>query len=237
MSSIASLIKLQEVDTQLQEIRELLGDLPVKVDELSKKEKSFVEEITQAKTRIKEIDLDMSKKDHNAKAIQAKIQKLKDQLFLVKTNKQYDALSQEIDYLKEELDSIETGELEISFEKDTLAEKTEAHENNLESLTSDLHERKSNLELLIEESSEKKKNLENIRQSIIADISDAIVSKYNRVLSARNGIAVVEVLDSSCSGCGSMVPPQKKAEVKKGNSIYSCDVCSRFLYWPTQKKD
>ncbi|MCH7762414.1 MAG: hypothetical protein IIB95_01570 [Candidatus Marinimicrobia bacterium] len=234
MNSITSLIKLQKVDTQLQEIRELLGDLPIKVDELSQKEKSFVEEIDQAKTRIKEINLDISKKDHNAKVLQVKIQKLKDQLFLVKTNKQYDALSREIDYLKEALDRIETEELEISVEKDTLSEETQERENNLGSLTSDLHERKSSLESLIAESSEKKENLKNERQTIVADVSDSVISKYDRVLSARSGMAVVEVLDSSCSGCGSMVPPQKMADVKKGEGIQSCDVCSRFLYWPTK---
>lgn len=234
MNSITSLIKLQKVDTQLQEIRELLGDLPIKVDELSQKEKSFVEEINQAKIRIKEINLDISKKDHNAKVIQVKIQKLKDQLFLVKTNKQYDALSREIDYLKEALDRIETEELEISVEKDTLSEETQERENNLGSLTSDLHERKSSLESLIAESSEKKENLKNERQTIVADVSDSVISKYDRVLSARSGMAVVEVLDSSCSGCGSMVPPQKMADVKKGEGIQSCDVCSRFLYWPTK---
>ncbi len=237
MSSISTLIHLQEVDTQLFEIRELLGDLPIKVDELSQKEKSFAEEIVQAKSRIKEINLDIAKKDHNRKGIQVKIQKLKDQLFLVKTNKQYDALSHEIDYLKEELDGIETEELEISIEKDSLVEETEENENNLESLTTDLHKRKSSLELLIEESSEQKENLKTQRQLIVADITETVMSKYERVLQARSGMAVVEVLDSSCSGCGSMVPPQKMSEVKKGDSINSCDVCSRFLYWPTKKYD
>jgi len=234
MNSIASLIKLQEVDTQLQEIRELLGDLPVKVDELSQNEKKAVEEIDQAKSRIKEIELNISKKDHNAKIIQGKIQKLKDQLFLVKTNKQYDALTQEIDLLKEELDNIETNELELTIEKDNLAEKTEEQENNLGSLTSDLHERRSSLELLIAESSEKKEQLKKDRQLIISDLSDTVVLQYDRVFSARSELAVVEVLSASCGGCGSMVPPQKLAEVKKGDSINSCDVCNRFLYWPTK---
>jgi len=230
MSSITSLIKLQDVDSQLIEIRELLGDLPIKVDELSQKEKSFIQEIDEAKTRIKEIALGLAKKSHEAKIIQVKIQKLKDQLFLVKTNKQYDALSHEIDYLKEALDQIETDELEFSIEKDTISEETKVREDNLGSLTLDLHERKSNLESLISDSSEKKKKLESDRQAIVVDISDSVMSKYNRVLSARKGLAVVEMLDSSCTGCGSLVPPQKNADVKKGDGIQSCDVCSRFLY-------
>ncbi len=233
MNSIQSLIQLQQVDTQLQEISELLGDMPHQIDELTQRERSLVDHIDIAKKRIKDIELDFAKKEHQVNILQTKIRKLKDQLYLVKTNKQYDALSQEIDYLKTELDNIENGELEIAEEKDSLVAETQERENNLGTLTSDLHERKSKLEILIAESSEKKKNLEEERNHIMAKLSEGMVSKYNKVRSARSGMAVVEVLGSSCGGCGSVVPPQKLAEVKQKKGIYSCDVCSRFLFWPS----
>jgi len=235
MNSTSSLVQLQNVDTQLLEISELLGDLPVKVEELAKEEQQLKEDIDQRKSRIKEIDLKISKKDLQVKSLTVKIDKLKDQLFLVKTNKQYDALSQEIDYLKEELNNIELNELELLEEKDTLSSELEERENNLESLTEDLHKRKLNLESLIEESSEKKKNLETERSDIVKELSAIVVSKYDRVFAARQGMAVVETLGTSCGGCGSIVPPQKIAELKQGTTLQSCDVCNRFLYWPAKK--
>ncbi len=235
MNSTSSLVKLQDIDTQLLEISELLGDLPVKVDQLIKDEQQLKENIGQRKNRIKEIDLEVSKKDLQVKSLTVKIDKLKDQLFLVKTNKQYDALSQEIDYLKEELDNIELNELELIEEKDTLSTESEERENNLESLTEDLHKRKSNLESLIEESSVKKMNLESDRSDIVKELSGSVISKYDRVFVARNGLAVVETLGTSCGGCGSIVPPQKIAELKQGTTLQTCDVCSRFLYWPAKK--
>jgi len=235
MNSTSSLVKLQDIDTQLLEISELLGDLPVKVDQLIKEEQQLKENIGLRKNRIKEIDLEVSKKDLQVKSLTVKIDKLKDQLFLVKTNKQYDALSQEIDYLKEELDNIELNELELIEEKDTLSTESEERENNLESLTEDLHKRKSNLESLIEESSEKKMNLESDRSDIVKELSGSVLSKYDSVFVARNGMAVVETLGTSCGGCGSIVPPQKIAELKQGTTLQTCDVCSRFLYWPAKK--
>ena len=105
----------------------------------------------------------------------------------------------------------------------------------MESLTEDLHKRKLNLESLIEESSEKKKNLETERSDIVKKLSAIVVSKYDRVFAARQGMAVVETLGTSCGGCGSIVPPQKIAELKKGTTLQSCDVCNRFLYWPAKK--
>lgn len=235
MNSTLSLIKLQDIDTQLLEISELLGDLPVKVDKLIEEEQQLKEDIDQRKSRIKEIELEISKKDLQVKSLTVKIDRLKDQLFLVKTNKQYDALSQEIDYLKEELNNIELNELELIEEKDTLSTESEKRENNLESLTEDLHKRKSNLESLIEESSEKKMNLESDRSDIVKELSGSVISKYDRVFVARDGLAVVETLGTSCGGCGSIVPPQKIAELKQGTTLQTCDVCSRFLFWPAKK--
>ncbi|MDP7529757.1 MAG: C4-type zinc ribbon domain-containing protein, partial [Candidatus Marinimicrobia bacterium] len=115
-----------------------------------------------------------------------------------------------------------------------LSSETEERENNLESLTADLHTRKTNLETLIAESSEEKNNLEEERLNIIKDISAPIISKYDRVFAARDGMAVVETFGTSCGGCGSIVPPQKIAELKQSKNLQTCDVCSRFLYWPAE---
>lgn len=234
MNETSSLIKLQDVDSQLLEISELLGDLPIKVDELTNEELQLKEGINQRKGRIKDIELEISKKDLQAQGLTNKIDKLKDQLFLVKTNRQYDALSQEIDFIKEGLNGIETKELEMIEEKETIAAETEERENNLESLTEDLHKRRTSLESLLAESSEKKANLESKRSEIIKKLSSQVITKYERVFAAREGVAVVEAFSTSCGGCGSVVPPQKIAELKQGKSLQSCDVCSRFLYWPLE---
>ena len=237
MNSTSSLINLQEVDTQLLEISELLGDLPVKVEELTKEEQQITEEIDQSKTRIKEIKLQVSKKDLQVKQLTSKIDKLKDQLFLVKTNKQYDALSHEIDFLKEELNNIELNEFELIEEKDILSAETAERENNLETLTDSLHIRKTNLETLLAESSEKKTSLESEREGIVNELSASVIAKYDRVFEVRDGMAVIETMGTSCGGCGSIVPPQKIAELKLAKSLETCDVCSRFLYWPAKKND
>jgi predicted nucleic acid-binding Zn-ribbon protein len=47
-------------------------------------------------------------------------------------------------------------------------------------------------------------------------------------------MAVVETFGTSCGGCGSIVPPQKIAELKQSKNLQTCDVCSRFLYWPAE---
>ena len=121
MNKILPLIELQDLDTQLRDINELLGDLPKKVDKLRFEEEGLINDVKEGKVRLKEIELSLNKAEHQMADLKEKINKLKDQLSLVTSNKQYDALTQEIEYLKQELDEVELKDLEFEEEKETLS--------------------------------------------------------------------------------------------------------------------
>ena len=231
MNSIQDLIELQKIDSQLAEIEELLGDLPIKVTELKNKEDSLTSDFERGKARLKEIALEQHKTEMNLAEFQEKIDKLKDQLFLVTNNKQYDALMLEIDHLKENLDRNETTELELLEEKDQLAEQVKSQEQSLESLSKELSSKQVNLEQALAASSSEKKDLESRRKETAKDLSASVLARYNRILSARNGLAVVSLEGRSCGGCGAALPPQLVAEVKTLMTIQNCSICTRFLFW------
>jgi len=230
MSSVKKLIDLQNIDTQLMEIEDILGDLPKKVDELILEEKQVKKSIEDGKQRIKEIKLDLNKIELRVKEDNQKIDHLKNQLFKVTTNKQYDALTLEIDHLKEQLDKDETVDIELMEEKDTLEEQIKNQEKNAESVSKDLLERRESLEKMLLESAEQKKQLESDRNKLVDSIEPNVLKRYNIVRQARRGTAVVPVLGASCSGCGAVVPPQKIAEIRADKTPYACDECSRFLF-------
>tara|TARA_Y100001936_G_C15844107_1_gene543610 strand:- start:310 stop:819 length:510 start_codon:yes stop_codon:yes gene_type:complete len=163
--------------------------------------------------------------------LKQKIDKLKDQLSLVTSNKQYDALTQEIEYLKVELDEVETADLEDEEEKESLSKDLEEKEENLESLSKDLSSRRVKLEELMSESAESKSALEKTRQEKISFIDESILSRYDRVSAARDGLAVVKLEGNSCGGCGFVVPPQDVADIRDKDNYYTCDICSRFIYF------
>ena len=231
MNSIQYLIELQKIDSQLAEIEELLGDLPIKVTELKNKEDSLTSDFERGKARLKEIALEQHKTEMNLAEFKEKIDKLKDQLFLVTNNKQYDALMLEIDHLKEGLDRNETTELELLEEKDQLSEQVKSQEQSLESLSKDLSSKRVNLDQALAASSSEKKDLESHREETAKDLSASVLARYNRILSARNGLAVVSLEGRSCGGCGAALPPQLVAEVKTLMTIQNCSICTRFLFW------
>ena len=231
MNSIQDLIELQKIDYQLAEIEELLGDLPIKVTDLKNKKDSLTSDFERGKARLKEIALEQHKTEMNLAEFKEKIDKLKDQLFLVTNNKQYDALMLEIDHLKEDMDRSETTELEFLEEKDQLAEQVKSQEKSLESLSKDLSSKRVKLEQALAASSSEKKDLESLREKATKGLSASVLARYNRILSARNGLAVVSLEGRSCGGCGAALPPQLVAEVKTLVTIQNCSICTRFLFW------
>ena len=231
MNKMLPLIELQDVDTQLRDINELLGDLPKKVDKLRSQEEELLNDVEKGKGRLKEIELSLNKAEHKMADLKQKIDKLKDQLSLVTSNKQYDALTQEIEYIKEELDVVELKDLEFEEEKETLSNDIKEKEENLDSLSKDLSTRRVKLEELMSESADNKSALEKTREQKLVNIDESILNRYSRISTAREGLAVVKLDGSACSGCGFVVPPQDVADIRDKDNYYTCDICSRFIYF------
>ena len=105
MDSIHHLKELQNIDNNLSEIRSFLGDLPVKVEELKSREAMLIGELEKGRDRLIHIEVELNKIEVEIIAAREKIDSLKDQLFKVGNNRQYDALMAEIDHLKESVGS------------------------------------------------------------------------------------------------------------------------------------
>ena len=91
--------------------------------------------------------------------------------------------------------------------------------------------RRENLEVKMAESAARKSELEVQREKVVANIDATILSRYQRVSQAREGLAVVPIKGNACGGCGAMVTAQIISNIRQETGIFTCDVCSRFLYW------
>ncbi|MBO61958.1 MAG: hypothetical protein CMG33_00375 [Candidatus Marinimicrobia bacterium] len=224
------LIELQEIDNQLQDLNSLLGDLPKRVNEMNQEEDVLSTNLEKNKIHLKEIRVEFHKSEVKVEEIDNKIDKIKDQLFLVTNNKQYDALSHEIDYLKEEKSRIESKILIFLGEKDELKNNIENEEIQLKSLADELVNRKKKLETMLSKSADEKSVLEQKRQEKVQQIDSNTIALYNQVSGARDGLAVIHLSGNSCGGCGAAITMQTISEIRSNNTIYRCDICSRFVY-------
>ena len=227
--SIARLVELQNIDSQLEDLNSLLGDLPKMVDELNEKENNLKDRVEADKVSLKEINLNSSKSEKVNSDIQEKINKLTDQLFLVTNNKQYDALTNEIEHLKQQKKENEDLLIVNLEEKEILEKNISENEASLEELKTDLDVRRNKLDEALSETAEEKAALEDSRKKQVTEIDDTTMQIYNKVITARSGIAVVQLSGNSCGGCGAALPLQMVSEIRSGD-LHNCQSCGRFVY-------
>ena len=231
MSLINQIILLQEVDNKLFEIEKLLGDLPAKVEELTKNEDDIKISLLNKENELKETSVLISTNETLVETTSEKINSLKDKLIdgSISTNKEYDAMMETIDFEKNLLSEKENELINLMSKKEELAKEIEEDKSSLDGIIAELNAKKDTLNDKMQEVSEEQNALKSERESVTQDIDPNTMSKYAEIYKARKGLVVAEILDGSCEGCGAMVPPQSINEALSQNIVF-CGNCSRFLY-------
>ena len=223
------LYALQRVDSNLDELHELKGDLPHLVEVLEKKlqekdalRKSLEATVKNAQVRRDEIDLEIV-------STKQKIEKYKEQQFQIKTNKQYDALTREIDLSQERVKTLEKEMESIEGKSANARTDLETLTPELQDLRKELKERQAELDHVNKEHEDEELKLKHEREKLIVRIDKNDVKAYERIRKALGGKAVVGVRRNACGGCFKRVPPQVAVELRKNSRLMTCEHCGRLL--------
>ncbi|MBT6871013.1 MAG: hypothetical protein HN820_07185 [Candidatus Marinimicrobia bacterium] len=229
--TLNQLIELQEIDCRLYEINELKGDLPEKVLDQENELNVYKNENETKDARVQEIEHTSRKHNAEVEDFNVKLTKYKDQLYLVTSNKEYDALNTEIDSMKKAISESETIILTEEEEKNTLNEAIKSNSNKIETVTLTLEEDKSELKTALSKTQAEEKKLIKNRTGLVKGIDSRYLSTYERLMGARDGAGMVSMTKSACGSCYTKLPPQMIIEVKENSKIISCPSCSIFLFW------
>jgi predicted nucleic acid-binding Zn-ribbon protein len=228
---INSLMELQRIDTQLQQLEGLKGDLPNQVrrlnQELMEAEKSL--EIHEKKS------VDYKKEagiiEMEIKALEGKQKKYQNQLFEVKTNREYDAVTHEIESVKIEIGKKESRMLELMDLVENGGKIVEEARIQTTRLKGEFEKKSTDLSKKQEATERDEIALRDKRGKALRGIEPKWLASYERIRNAKNGLAMVPVVRNACGGCHKTFPPQRVLEIREGNRLYLCDVCGRMLYW------
>jgi uncharacterized protein len=228
---IESLMILQDIDTQLQRLEALKGDLPNQVkrlnQELAEAEKNLADQGIKLVDFKKEADAN----DLDIKAAEGKLKKYQNQLFEVKTNREYDAVTHEIESVKSEIGKKESRQLELMEWVDAGQKNVEEMKVSMDRLTLEFEKKKADLQKKQEATERDEIELKDKRDKALRGIDPKRLASYERIRRAKNGLAVVPVVRNACGGCRKKLPPQRVLEIREGERLYLCDVCGRMLVW------
>ena len=232
---LENLISLQSIDSKILDIESLAGDLPQKVEKKEQAIKDMSDRLDAGSQRVDEIDKENRKLKSEIEDGEASLAKYKDQLFLVKSNKEYDALNNEIDHLKKTISESEEKYILLEEEKETLLKTKESNKSDIDTLNEILEKEKTRLDDALNESKAELEELNINRKSIMNKIESSYLSQYNTLKEVK-GVGVAPLNGDCCGSCYSMLPPQMVVEIKSNNIIHSCPSCSVYSYWEKEEE-
>ena len=227
---LRALHQLQVIDTEIDTIRTVRGELPLEVQDL--------EDVVQGlETRINKINEDISEKEEfiSGRKIaidesRALVKKYTKQLDSIKNNREYDSLNKEIEFQNLEVElaekKIRDAQAKIEFHNES---KTDTQET-INERNEILEEKRKELDTIVTSTEKEEKGL--LKKSGIAEkvVDERLLSAYKRIRgAARNGLAVVSVERDACGGCFSKIPPQRQLDIKAHKKIIVYEHCGRIL--------
>lgn len=217
------------IDRNLDELEEEFGDLPQRVAEQKDKKNELEKLVHETEHILEEVKEFCSISKNTLIDLKAKEEKLSQQQFQVRNNKEFDAITSEIKHVKEESKMLTEKLRQETIKEQNLERILDDQKAELITAKEQLKEFKKELEEVQEEQDEEKEEFIEKRDKLIAKIDKTSLALYNRVRVYHKD-AAVKVKKNSCSGCFSSIPPQLIVEMRSGDDVvYTCENCARIL--------
>lgn len=227
---LEALVKLQSIDSKIDEIKKLRGDLPDEVQDLEDEIVGYTTRLSRFEADQKELEENIKKHKEGIKEAEKLIKKYSEQQKNVRNNREFDAITKEIEL--QELE-IQICEKRIKEAKDQIqAKKDEIERTNalISERGEHLDNKKKELQGIMAESEEEEKRLLSEREKATKKIEDKLLKYYERLRSSlTNGLAVVRVVRGAAEGCNIVIPPQKIAEIREKKRIVIDEHSGRIL--------
>lgn len=227
---LGQLYKLQGIDSKLDEIKIMKGELPMEVSDLEDEIAGMTTKSNKLASQIGDMDHDLSNHNANIKESEALILRYQQQLDNVKNNREFDALNKELGMQKLEIQLSEKKIRELTAARTLKAETLSGVNENIASRSKNLAAKQSELSNIIEKTDKEEEKLVKESEKARKDIDQRLLKSYDKIRkSYRNGLAVATLTRESCGGCFNKIPPQIQIEIGVMKNIIACEHCGRIL--------
>ena len=227
---LKNLYDLQQIQTEINKIKSLRGELPLEVQDLEDELAGLQTRITNLKAEVKEDEQGISNEKHKLAQCQDDIKKYQSQQDHLRNNREYDSLSKEIEFQTLEIELSEKHIREFTADMEHKKEIIASAETKYDERKGDLKQKRDELDSIISETQKKEDELNVKKAEIESLIEDRYLTAFNRISgNVRNGLAVVTVQRDACGGCFNKIPPQRQVDIRSRKRIIVCEYCGRIL--------
>lgn len=227
---LTSLVTLQKIESKLDEIKILKGELPMEVADLEDEITGLNSRQTRIEEEINGVTEFIEQRKNAIKEAEALIKKYEKQSANVKNNREFEAINKEIEMQQLE---VKLAEKHIKDATEEIAEKAanlEKAKKNVAAKEGVLATKKSELEKIIAANEKEEKHFNKLANDARQHVDSRLLASYEKIRkSYRNGLAVVPIERDACGGCFNAIPPQKQSEIKQHKKVMICENCGRIL--------
>lgn len=227
---LRALYDLQLIDSRIDEIRNVRGELPLEVEDLEDEVAGLSTRLEKLKSDLETIEDQIKSKKVSIEEHKEAIKKYTTQQKEVRNNREFNSLSKEIEFQELEIQLAEKHirEMKASIEhkKEVIADSKE----KLEAKSSHLKHKKSELDAIMSETQKEETFLSEKSAEFQAQIEERLLAAYTRIrTSVRNGLAVVSIERGASAGSFFTIPPQTQMEIASRKKIITDEHSGRIL--------
>jgi predicted nucleic acid-binding Zn-ribbon protein len=227
---LTAMVTLQKIDSKLDELQVLKGELPMEVSDLEDEITGLNARHTRVEEEINGINEFISGKKNAIKESEELIKKYEKQSTNVKNSREFEAINKEIEMQQLE---VKLAEKHIKDAQEETTDKVIALDKAKKALgikENVLKHKKDELEKIIATTEKEEKHYNKLSAEAREKVDERLLNSYDRIRkNYRNGLAVVPVERDACGGCFNAIPPQRQSEIKQRKKIIVCENCGRVL--------
>ncbi len=223
--------QLQEVDLQLQDLRDRLDQVPQQVSELDRAVEENRRVLEEADAIVEEQRREQRHTENEVGSLREQLSRYKTQLMEVKTNKEYQAVLHEIETMERRIEAKEDQILELMLASEDRLKEKRALEQESHTRDEKLRLSRTEAESFSSQAATEIERLKQERENLASALPPGRLLQYQRISRARGGRAMSRIIDGSCQVCNVVLRKQLIAEVKTAARIATCEACNRILYY------
>lgn len=227
---LTAVLALQKIDSKIDEIKTLKGELPMEVKDLEDEIEGLQTRINNIDTEINTINTFIETKTNAKKDAMALIKKYEKQQDNVKNNREFEAINKEMEMQELEVKLHDKHIKDASYElRDRMNVRIKTEEK-IKDVQDALSVKRTELEKITADTEKEEEVLSEKSNAAKEKVDPRLLTAYDRIrASYRNGLAVVPIVRDSCGGCFNVIPPQRQSEIRQHKKIIVCEHCGRIL--------
>jgi uncharacterized protein len=230
---LAKLVDLQITDTRIRQLKKAINSADERRAGIEQEFEQHASSIREVQKRRDDLVAERAANENQIAENKAYLERADRNLKHAQNQKEYETAMREIDALQKQVGALETKVVELMGSIEEVEKELESRADEINSLDA---KRDGELSTFDGEVAANRAELEKVsakREEVFATLPAQLASVYDRMAQrSRDGIAVAEVVNGSCSACNMSLRPQMNVEVKRGDKIITCENCARILYIP-----